>query len=165
MSAIVQAVATVVATPVPSPTVVVTPVVHAVATVASHPAVTNVLNKLASLVSPSDVVVAAGVVATAILAQLNRIPWLSHEVAQVQDMRRFALSVGLPFAGTYVATLGSGVNSLGVAPWIFVISQFAFYIVKGLKYAGAKSVSNSTTAATVTQDAAPVLAVETPPAG
>ena len=163
MSAIVQAVATVVATPVPSPTVVVTPVAHAVVAVASHPAVTDVLNKLASLVSPSDIVVAAGVVATAILAQLNRIPWLSHEVAQVQDMRRFALSVGLPFAGTYVATLGSGVNTLGIAPWIFVISQFAFYVVKGLKYAGAKAATTPVVVAT--QDAAPVLSVETPPAG
>jgi len=108
-------------------------------------------------------VVAAGVVVMAVQSQLNRLSWFNHEVAQVQDIRRYVVSVGLPFATAYVATLGSGVNSLGVAPWLFLVSQFAFYVVKGLKYAGAKAATEPVVAPT--QDAAPVLSVETPPAG
>ena len=156
MSALVQAAATVAATPIPT----VTPVVHAV--VATHAVVThtatNALNQIFGRFSTADLITAAGVISTALLAWLNKLPWLQHEVATIQDVRRFLVSIALPFAGTYVASLASGDNTLAVAPWIFAVSQVAFYVIKGLKYAGAKTVTPAV------QDPAPQLATENPPA-
>jgi len=113
-----------------SPVVQAAVAVHAVATQSS---LTDILNKLSSYVSSSDLIVAAGILVTALQGFINRSKWLQHEIAVVQDARRFTLAVALPFIGTYITTLASGQNDLKVAPWIFLVSQLTFYVVKALK--------------------------------
>jgi hypothetical protein len=98
--------------------------------------VADLLNKLAGMVSQTDVIAFAGLVSSSFIALLNKSKFLQHEVAVVQDVRRFAVAVLLPFLGTYVATVASGHNDLGVAPAIFVVSQVVFYVVKFLRNSG-----------------------------
>lgn len=119
--------------PTPSPSPSVAPVVHAVTTVVAHPATLSAWNSLASQISTPDLVVFAGVVASALQTQVNRLPWLQHDIAKVQDLRRFLVSVALPVAGVGLAGLANGHNSLGLAPVVYVVSQATFYVVKILR--------------------------------
>lgn len=142
MSAVVQAVhAAVSVAPSISPSPSVSPVVHAVVThaAAAPSGLSDLLNKLAALVSPTDLVVLAGMVAAAIQSLINRFPWLQHDIDEVQNARRFVLAVLIPLLGTYLAGLASGDNTLAVAPWIFLVSQVVFRAVKLLLAAGQPS--------------------------
>jgi hypothetical protein len=151
MSAVIQAVhAAVSASPSLTPTA--TPVVqaaaqaHAAAAPASN-GLTDLLNKLAALVSPADVVVLAGMIAAAVQGLLNRFPWLSHDVKEVQNWRRFIVAVVLPFLATYLTSLATGDNVLAVAPWLFLVSQIAFRAVKLMLSAGTPSAAQLAVAA------------------
>ncbi len=142
MSAVIHAAATVAATlsPTPSPSPVVQAAVQAHAAAApSASGLNDLLNKLAGLISPTDLAVLAGMLASAAQALLNRFPWLNHDIQEVQNARRFLLAVVLPFAGAYLASLATGDNTLAVAPWVFLVSQLVFRAVKLMLAAGAPS--------------------------
>ncbi len=110
---------------------------HAAAAPASNlPNLSDMLNGLASALAPYIVVI-GGVVAAAAQSLLNKLPWLSHDIAKVQDLRRVVLAVFLPLAGTFLAGLATGQNALGLAPWVFVASQILFAAVKALQASGA----------------------------
>lgn len=142
-----------------SPTPTTSPVATVVATTAAavvKTSPTDTLNRIANAISPADLIATAGIVATAIQAQLNKLPWLRHAVDYVQDTRRFVVAVVLPIGGTLLAGLATGHNTLNLAPWVFAVSQLVFYVAKSLKSSG---VTTGTTVET------PVLAVEETPAG
>lgn len=133
----------------PSLTPSVTPVAvaaHAAATTGGE-SLTDLLNKLANLVAPY-VVVIGGFLAVLVQALLNRFPWLSHEVAAVQDLYRRLVAIVLPFLGAYIATVVTGDNSMHVAPYVFIASQIIFTAWKALKGSVAAKVAPAPALAT-----------------
>lgn len=138
------------ATLAPSPTT--SPVVEAVKVAVVHHAATaqtspfqglsDLLNKWAALLSPYIVVIGAAI-ASAVQVPLNKLlPWLSHETAQVQDLRRRLLAVALPLLGTYLSGLATGQNTLHLAPWVFLVSQILYSAVQALKASGGTQFAN-----------------------
>jgi hypothetical protein len=119
----------------PDPTPVATVAAHAAAAVTAHPGFLDALNQLASHVSQADLVMVAGVVAVALQAWLNKLSWLQHEIAEIQATRRYLVSVALPFAGTALASFASGQNDLHLAPAVYLVGQFVFYVVKRIRVA------------------------------
>jgi ABC-type glycerol-3-phosphate transport system permease component len=105
----------------------------------------DLLNKLAALLSPYVVVIAAAL-ATSVQSFLNKLPWLQHEVAKVQDLRRKLLAVALPVVGTLLAGLATGQNTLHLAPWIFLVGQVLYATVQAIKASGASAFSGVTLA-------------------
>ncbi len=150
MSVVAQVVAASV-TPTPSAS----PVVQVIQVVQAHAAtgpsawtqLTDELNKLSSLLSPYIVLIGAAL-ASGVQVLLNKFPFLSHDIKEVQDFRRKMLAVAIPVVGTLVAGLATGQNTLNLAPWVFLIAQILFASVKALQAAGAAYVANQPTLAT-----------------
>lgn len=130
-------------TPSPSLSPSVTPAVqaavnaHAAAqAVPATPGLSDMLNSLAALLSPYVIVIGA-VVANFVQLWLNKLPWLGHDVAKVQDLYRRLVAVALPLLGTYAASFATGHNDIGFAPWIFLVGQILFATFRALKALGA----------------------------
>lgn len=145
--AVVAATPAVTATPTPTPEAV-----QAVAT--SSSSLLGAVNALASQVSQTDVVAVASGLAVAVQALLNKIPFFTHVVNYVQDVRRFFLAVLVPSALTFLAGLATGDNTLHLAPVVFLGAQVVFYTVRFL-------VSKATAKAVpATVEAAPQTSVD-----
>ncbi len=125
------------ATLTPSPTT--SPVVQAAqAVVQTHaaaapsvPSLSDMLNGLVAILSPYVLVLGAAL-ASFVQVWLNKLPWLSHDVAAIQDWRRKLLAVAIPLVGTLLAGLATGQNTLGLAPLVFLLAQILFAAVKRL---------------------------------
>jgi hypothetical protein len=118
------------ATPFPSPSPVVHHVVHTATHLASSFDLWGLLNTWAASVSEAAVV---GAVLVIVQGLLQRFPFLQHEVAEVQYMRRFVVAVLLPFLGTAIASFASGQNTLGLAPVVFLAGQVVYAVYKRLQ--------------------------------
>jgi hypothetical protein len=114
--------------------------VHVVVQAASPPAAVSQLqdwlNQLSVLVGPYVVLIGA-VIANLVQSLLQKFPWLSSDIAKVQDLKRKLLAIALPLVGTFVAGLATGQNTLHLAPYIFVVGQILYAAVKALQAAGA----------------------------
>lgn len=130
----VQAVASASPSPSPSP--------QAVSAVVSHaPTITDTLNALASKVSQTDLIAFAATIAVLVQALLNKVPFFTHAVAYVQDVRRFVLSVAVPNAVLVSTSLATGNNKLGLVPWVFMVAQTLFYVGKTLVNAAVRNLT------------------------
>lgn len=122
-SQVVQAVAT--ATPSPSP--------HVVQVATTHVnTLSDTINALASKVSVEDVIAAAAGVAAVLQAYLNKLSIFQHAVKEIQALRRFVLAVVLPTALVLVGGLATNSNTLHLAPAVFLVAQFIYYVFKRL---------------------------------
>ena len=112
-----------------------TPVVHAALThvAASSNGLMTLLNSLLGSLSQADIIAAAAAVAVVLQGFINRHPWMQSELAWLQDLKRFAVAVALPYVGTLLASFASGQNSLHLYLPVFVGGQFLFYLFKTLK--------------------------------
>jgi hypothetical protein len=130
----VQAVVSVSPSPSPSPV--------AVAAVTTHAGtLSDTVNAFASRVSQADLIAFAAAVSFAITGALSKVPFFTHAVAYVQDLRRFTLSAVVPTVLVAGSSLASGHNTLGLTPLVFLGSQIAFYVFKTL-YGAALSALN-----------------------
>ncbi len=153
MSVIVHAVqASLSPSPSASPVVQAAVQAHAAAATVAPTSFSDLLNKVAALLSPYVVFIGAALASSA-QALLNKLPWLQSDVAKLQDLYRRLLAVALPLLGTFLAGLATGQNTLQLAPWIFLVSQVLYTAVKALQATGAPSTP------------AAALAVEEPAAG
>lgn len=136
MSVVAQVVAASV-TPTPSPVVQVVQVIqaHAAAGPLIPASVTDLLNKFSTVLAPYVVVISAAI-ASGLQVLLNKFPWLSHDIAKVQDLRRVLLAAALPLLGTLVAGLATGQNTLQLAPWVFLVAQILYAAVKAIQASG-----------------------------
>ncbi len=108
---------------------------HTAAAAPNTPSLQDIVNGIVSVLSPYVVVIGAAL-ASFVQVFLNKLPWLSHDVKEVQDWRRKLLAVAIPLAGTLLAGLATGQNTLGLAPWVFLVAQVLFAAVKRLQATG-----------------------------
>lgn len=134
--AVVQAVitATPTATPIPTPSPTVQAATHAAAQVVqTHSSLVDTINALAATVTQPEIIAAGAAIAVAIQGLINKLPWLQHEVAWVQDVRRRFVSVVIPVAGTALVSFTSGHNDLHLAPALFLVGQVVVWTWKAFR--------------------------------
>lgn len=119
----VQAVATA------TPTITPTPVAHAVAQHANS--IQDTLNALATKVSPADLLGAVAAVVTALQWLFNKFPILKRLEDRSKEIVNYIISFVLPFLALALASFASGVNTLKLAPFVYLIGQFIYMVVKG----------------------------------
>lgn len=99
------------------------------------------LNQLSVAVGPYIVLIGAAL-ANVVQSLLQKFPWLSSDIAKVQDLKRKLLAIALPLVGTFVAGLATGQNTLHLWPWLFVAGQILYAAVKALQAAGSAVLSD-----------------------
>lgn len=92
----------------------------------------DTLNRLATHVSQTDVVALGAALAVTIQAFLNKLSLFKSVSDHVQDIKRFILSVALPFVLAVGGSLATGENKLELAPALFLAGQVLYYGVKFL---------------------------------
>lgn len=111
----------------------VTPAVQAVVSSPTPvPTVLDTVNSVAKGVSQTDIILVASSIAVAIQAAINKVPFFSHTVEYVQNVRRFLLAVFIPGAIAVGTSLATGNNDLGLMPVVFLLAQVVFYVFKTL---------------------------------
>jgi hypothetical protein len=117
----------------------------------------NVVNYLATLVqgnTPELVAVGAAVLVY-VQHQINKLPWLQHEVAEVQALRRQLVAIGLPVITMLGTSLATNKDYVAFAAPLYGVGQFVYVLWRRIMaQAAVQSV----------KPASPVLAVEDPPA-
>lgn len=122
-------------TPVPSPvhSPVATPVVHAALVHAAQ--VSTWVTSLTSFLTHNELLLVTLGAAVLVYVQtlVNKLPWLQHDVAEVQYLRRQLVSLflpGLAALGVYAVTK---LNTLGLWPSLYALGQLVYALWNRIK--------------------------------
>lgn len=134
--------------PTPTPTSSVAPAV-----VASSPSLLDTINNWAAGISQTDLIAFAALLASSLQALLNKIPFFTHTVDYVQDVRRFLLAVFVPGVVTIGTGVATGRNDFHLLPVVFLGAQIVFYAGRFLVAQALKALASPVAPAAVSTDA------------
>jgi hypothetical protein len=126
-----------------------TPVAQAIATVTPSPSpavtahaqtITDTVNQLASKISTTDLLVAAGVITTGVQYLVNHFKALRESI-------NWILSFAIPFMLVAGASFASGHNDLHLAPVVYLLGQLLFFTIERIKTSVATTEPVATTPA------------------
>jgi hypothetical protein len=96
--------------------------------VTHHAALFNVVNYLASLVSSNtpELIAVGAAVLVYVQHQINKLPWLQHDIDEVQMLRRQLVAVGLPVITMVGASLATNKDFVAFAAPLYGASQVIY---------------------------------------